>query len=155
MVVEIFDIIIRGRKPLWVYCLLTCNTLIQFGEEQQVGRQFRKLYDLMRFSYTKIVTDFIWVFLYTLCPLARVFTGWKNNMMELRHAGLVLRRIYMCWGKMSSKSDFKPEDEALTDLLWIEDTVRVAGNRYIQVASCHLLWRSKGEPLCSRRLPVD
>lgn len=59
MVLEIFDIIIRGRKPLWVYCLLTCNTLIQFGEEQQVGRQFRKLYDLMRFSYTKIVTDFI------------------------------------------------------------------------------------------------
>lgn len=59
MVVEIFDIIIRGRKPLWVYWLLTCNTLIQFGEEQQVGRQFRKLYDLMRFSYTKIVTDFI------------------------------------------------------------------------------------------------
>ncbi|KAI8434898.1 hypothetical protein MSG28_003374 [Choristoneura fumiferana] len=68
--------------------------------------------------------------------------------LKWQWAGHIARRTDNLWGRKVLK--WRPRTGRRSigrpPTRWTDDIVRIAGTRWMQVACCHSLWRSKGEP---------
>ena len=81
----------------------------------------------------------------------------KICKLKWQWAGHIARRTDNRWGR--KVLEWRPRTGRRSvgrpPTRWTDDIVRVAGNRWMQVANCRSAWRSKGGPMFSTgRLPA-